>query len=108
MNLKVILYSVVFFSGISALFSLVFYFGDWHRLLVASSFGVLLGLMAAPEIEPKKFKHGWLLQVSAGALAGILFGFFLSLSGVSIAACGIIGGVIGWLAPSWVKHATIP
>ena len=108
MNFKVTLYSVIFFSVISALFSLIFYFGDWQRLLVASSFGLFLGLMAAPEIEPKKFKHGWLLQISSGTIAGIVFGFFLQLSSESISICSIIGGLIGWLAPLWVKHASIP
>jgi uncharacterized membrane protein YeaQ/YmgE (transglycosylase-associated protein family) len=92
------------FSGLS----LIFYFGEWDRFAVVTFFGLFVGILAAPELEPKKFKLGWLLQISAGAMVGALAGLFFNLSIDLVFSCSVIGGFVGWLAPSWVKHVQIP
>ena len=101
------LFALVFgslFGGVS----LIFYFGEWDRLAIVTLLGVLIGTLFAPELEPKKFKKGWLLQIVAGFIAGIIAGIFFGLSGELIFCCAIIGGFLGWIAPSWVKHVQIP
>lgn len=108
MDFKVAIYVSVITAAIFGAVSLIFYFGDWIRLILVVIFGLFVGLMVAPELEPKKFKYGWVLQTSAGIVAGVMAGLFFGLTGEEILDCGIIGGFIGWLAPLWVKHVPIP
>jgi ABC-type xylose transport system permease subunit len=88
--------------------SLIVYFGDWYRLSVVSVFGLFLGFIAAPEIDPKAFKKPWLIQLICGAIAGLLAGFSFSLPATDLVYTTIIGGFIGWSANLWVKHVTLP
>jgi hypothetical protein len=104
MDLRVAIYCGLSFAVIFGLFSCVFYFGDWSRLGFVAAFGLFFGICSAPEMEPKKFKHGWLLQITAGFIAGLLAGVFFNLEIGLIFSFGIIGGFVGWLAPMWVRH----
>lgn len=63
--IKSITLSVLFFTGIFALVSLIFYFGDWERFFAVALMGLFVGLVAAPELEPKAFKMGWLWRLAA-------------------------------------------
>lgn len=83
-----------------ALASLVFDFGDWHRLTIVS----VAGFIGAPEIELKMFKNAWLIQLLGGAAAGALVGFTFASNVEGIIAGALIGGILGWLAPYWIKH----
>jgi uncharacterized membrane protein YeaQ/YmgE (transglycosylase-associated protein family) len=107
-DFKITIYSALIVSAVFSCFSLVFYFGEWDRFAVVTIFGLFIGIIAAPKIEPKKFKHGMLLQISAGVVAGIFAGVFFNLSIDLVASCGVIGGFLGGLAPSWIKHVQIP
>lgn len=104
MDLRITIYCALFFAVIFGLFSFVFYFGDWHRLGFVAAFGLFFGICAAPDIEPKKFKHGWLLQIAAGFIAGLLAGVFFNLEIGLIFSCGIIGGFVGRLTPMWARY----
>jgi uncharacterized membrane protein YeaQ/YmgE (transglycosylase-associated protein family) len=108
MNYKLAIYSALFTTALFGGFSLIFYFGDWGRLAFVAFIGFFVGIMMAPEIEPKEFKFGWLLQISAGMVAGILAGLFFKLNLDIIVCCSILGGFIGWTAPKWIKHIDIP
>lgn len=108
MDFKVTIYVSMITGAIFGAVSFIFNFGDWIRLIVAVIFGLFVGLMAAPELEPKKFKYGWILQISAGIVAGVMASLFFRLTGEEVLSCGFIGGFIGWLAPLWVKHVPIP
>ncbi len=100
-----ILITVILFGGAS----LMFHFGDWQRLGLVIIFAFFVGAAIAPELNPKKFKKGWLLQIVAGAIAGVVLGLFLHLDRVELlACCSVIGGFVGWLAPIWIKHIQIP
>lgn len=110
-KLKVISISVLLFAGFASVLSLIFFFGDWARLLaVAVVGGVFLGLLAAPSIEPKAFKHAWAYELSSGAMVGALIGLIFVGSGESVVVGALIGGgVLGYTAPPyWIKHAPIP
>ncbi len=89
-------------------FTLVFSFGDWRQFGVVVFMGLFVGLVRAPELVPDAFFHGWAVQLFGGAAAGGLGALALSNSIEAIVAGGLIGGLLGWLAPYWVKHVTIP
>lgn len=91
-----------------AVFSLVFHFGDWRRLILVFGIGVFVGLVGAPEIEPKAFKKAWLLQLVSGVLAGVLVSLAFNLSTEATAVAALLGGLLGWSAPFWVKYIPIP
>ncbi len=70
--------------------------------------GVLLGAIAAPEIQPEAFRHPALWQVCFGALGGGVFSLFVWQSREATAAAALLGCVLGYLAPYWVKHINVP
>ncbi|GAB5478820.1 MAG: hypothetical protein Marn2KO_22870 [Marinobacter nauticus] len=109
-KLKVISISVLLFAGFASVLSLIFFFGDWARLLAVAVavVGVFLGLLAAPSIEPKAFKHAWAYELSSGAMVGALIGLIFVGSGEPVVVGALIGGVLGYTAPYWIKHAPIP
>jgi presenilin-like A22 family membrane protease len=108
MNVKITLYSILIATVAFCGISLVFYFGDWSRLIFCALTGLFVGILLAPELEPKKFRNGWLLQISAGAIAGIFIGLFFRQESEFIIYCSILGGFIGWTAPKWIKHFPFP
>jgi hypothetical protein len=95
-------------SIVFASFSLVFYFGDWFRLITVASLGLFIGFLAAPEFEPKLFKKAWLVQLSSGAVAGAIVGLVFQLTSSDTISSAIIGGFIGVTTRFWVKHMPIP
>lgn len=108
MNIKIITFSALFFMAVCSMFSLVFYFGDWQRLAFVALFGLFFGVMFAPEFEPKKFKRAWLLQMSSGAITGLIVGLAVDYGLGLVVCCAAIGAFVGWLAPGWLKHVPIP
>lgn len=107
-KLQVISVSVLCFAGCASVFSLIFYFGDWPRLMSVVVRGVFLGLLAAPSIKPKAFKHAWAYELLSGAMSGALLGMVLAGSGEAVAGGALIGGVLGYMVPCWIKHVPIP
>ena len=106
-QIRVIFFSVLCFAGGLSLVALIFTFGDWFHVVAAAATGALLGVFAAPSIEPKAFKRAWLYEMGAGGLTGALLGLLL---GTSIEAMGIgalLGVVVGYLTPFWIKHVTV-
>lgn len=96
------------FAILFALVSAIFYFGDWYRLMAVSCIGAFVGLVAAPEFEPKAFSRPRLVQSLSGLCAGVLAGSVAGFSIELVLAVSIAGLVVGWLAPIWVKHIQIP
>ncbi len=96
------------FALLLSFFSLIFYFGDWTRLAIVSTFGFFIGFIGALEIEPKAFKHAWLIQTVGGFVAGFTAGLFFQLSGANLLVASIIGTILGWLAPFWLKYVAFP
>jgi uncharacterized membrane protein YjjP (DUF1212 family) len=87
---------------------LLFYFGDWPRIGTTFVLGLFLGLVAAPEFEPKAFKHPIMFQFFGGLFFGMILGIFLKLDTSSIIATAVIGALLGGTASYWVKHAPLP
>ena len=107
-KLQVISISVLCFAGFASVLSLIFYFGDWPRLIAVVVVGIFLGLLAATSIEPKAFKYAWAYELLSGAVSGALIGLIFMGSGEAILVGALIGGVLGYMAPYWIKHAQIP
>ena len=106
--LKISIISSFSFAIFFAIFSVVFYFGDWTRLTVVLFPGFFIGLVAAPEIEPEAFKNPWLLQLLSGLVAGLITGLFFDLNSINLLTTTLAGGLLGWSAPFWVKHIGVP
>lgn len=106
-KLRVIFFSVICCSAIPSVLTLIFTVGDMFSVVAVAATGALIGVFAAPSIEPKAFKRAWLYEMGAGGLTGALLGL---LFGASIEAVGIgmsIGAAVGYLAPFWIKHVTV-
>jgi hypothetical protein len=88
--------------------SLLFYFGDWSRFLLVSLFGFAVGTIAAPEIDASLFKNGWALQIFGGLFGGVSFSLLVTTDMQMVFAVAILGGLIGWLGPFWIKHIQVP
>ena len=95
-------------ASLFGLFSLIFYFGNWSRLAFVSSLGLFIGLVAAPEFEPKAFKSAWVLQLASGLALGLVAGFGLKMDPSNMVASVAIGGFLGFTASFWVKHVPVP
>lgn len=109
--MKAIQISLISSFGFAFLFglpTLLFYFGDWKKILIVTLLGLFIGFIAAPEIEPKAFKSAWLIQLVGGLFAGGIMGTLFLSSPEEISISVICGGFLGWLTPFWVKHVQIP
>ena len=90
-QLKVLCFSGIAFSLVFSGFSLVFYFGDWSRLILVACFGLFIGFLAAPEFAPKAFKKAWVIQLICGAIAGV------GTKGQVLQSCICVDRVCLWL-----------
>ena len=106
--LKVIFFSSLGFAIFASFFSLLFYFGDWQRLGFIFVLGLFLGLIAAPEFEPKVFKHPTSFQLFGGLVFGLILGIFFNVDTSSIIAMSAIGALLGGTASFWLRHAPLP
>ena len=70
--------------------------------------GVFVGLLVAPEFKPKLYKNIALFQIFCGAIAGLLATLAFVPSAESAILGLLSGGLLGWLAPYWLKHMPIP
>jgi len=107
-KLKALFYSVLFFAGGFSIFSIILYFGDWERLAAVALMGGFIGIIAAPELYPEHFDLAWIYQLVAGCFAGAILGYILGGDVEIISISFFVGGVLGFFAPSWIKHVQIP
>ena len=106
--IRISFYSSMSFAIAFSLFSLIFYFGDWNRFAIVFALGIFVGLIAAPEFEPKAFKHAWLFQLLGGTFFGMALGILLQLD---ISTATVVTGIcacLGFTASFWIKHVPIP
>jgi len=107
-ELKVATLCSLITAFVFSIFSIVFYYGDWDRLLVVSLLGFFLGLIAAPELDPKAFKRACLFQLLSGMVSGGVIGWILCPDQICILIAIVAGGLLGWTAPFWLKLIPIP
>ena len=107
-TLKVITISGLSISFIFALCSLIFFFGDWPRLIAVSILGLFVGFIAAPEFEPKAFKEPFLWQAFCGFAVGLTVALYFDLENPFFILSILVGTVLGGTATLWIKHVPIP
>ena len=107
-SLKVASFFAVIFAAMFAVVSAIFYFGEWYRLIAVSCIGAFVGLVAAPEFEPKAFARPRLVQAVSGLFAGVFSGVAVGFALDLVLAAGALGLLVGFLAPIWIKHVQIP
>tara|TARA_B100001540_G_scaffold12936_1_gene11384 strand:- start:6984 stop:7280 length:297 start_codon:yes stop_codon:yes gene_type:complete len=98
----------MFFAGFCSVLSLVFFFGDWARLIWVTSFGIFVGVVAAPELDRKAFKFPTLLQAFSGGVAGCVLAVVLGVTPESTFTLIGLGVMVGASANMWVKYVQIP
>jgi len=70
--------------------------------------GLFIGLIAAPEIEPKVYKNPKLFQFFGGLFFGLVLAIFFELDTSSVILISAIGAVLDVTATYWVKHVSLP
>jgi hypothetical protein len=66
--------------------------------------GILLGAIAAPEIEPRAFRYPALWQVLFAVIGCALVAFVWDAPAEGYLLAIVGGGVLGYAAPMWIKH----
>jgi hypothetical protein len=94
----------VFFSVLFALVGGLSRGYEVHSVLILAVSGLLLGAIAAPEVEPKAFRYPAVWQVCFGVLGGVLFVSANPGGPLEFMAGALIGGLLGFLAPYWLKY----
>ena len=102
--IKVTLYTSLIVASFFSILSLIFYFGDWYRLIYIFVMSLFVGLVLAPEIEPKAFRNPWLFQILGGAIFGIILAIFMGFEMNGIIALAGIFAFLGFTASSWLKY----
>ncbi len=105
---KVIFISVFCCAGLFSAISLVFYFGDWLRLIIVATMGVLTGLLIAPSIDPKAFKYPVVYQLLCGSFIGGALALVFTRDPWALSVGVLSGGLLGFLTPYWIKNFPIP
>ena len=99
-------------AAVSAIFFAIFggltYGYTLSNILLFSALGAILGAIGAPHIEPKAFSHPITWQVCFSILGCLLIAFYLQAGPEGYALATIIGCLLGYAAPTWVKHIQSP
>jgi hypothetical protein len=85
------------FGGLSSGYSL-------RSVALLAVSGALLGLIAAPDLEPAAFPHAKVWQVFFAILGCLLVAFHLKATPFGYVAAVVVGGVLGYFARHWTKH----
>jgi hypothetical protein len=70
--------------------------------------GAILGLIGAPEVEPKAFRYPTLWQILFAVSGSLLLAASLDAPPEGYAVAVVVGVALGYLAPYWIKHIQGP
>ena len=70
--------------------------------------GAFLGVMFAPELEPKYFHYPVIWQMVFAIIGCMLFAYSIDSSFVGYAIAFVFGGFFGYIANFWLKYINIP
>ncbi|KGD96059.1 hypothetical protein JL37_09705 [Achromobacter sp. RTa] len=77
-------------------------------LALLSVAGALFGAIAAPEIEPRAFRRPVLWQIGFAVAGCLLVAALLGADAEGYGLAVALGLILGFFAPSWIKHLTLP
>ena len=72
--------------------------------------GVTVGVLAAPEFE-RKPRVTWVVgawQALAGLFGGVCVALLVAPSAEAMGIGALLGGLVGFLAPAWLRHVQLP
>ena len=84
--------------------------GGWRHgfspntIVVLAASGAMLGGLAAPEFEPKRFRYAALWQIFFGILGCLGFAAGIAAPAEGYALAVLCGVALGYTAPFWLKH----
>ena len=78
------------------------------NVLFLGGAGAIFGMIGAPELEPEAFRYPRAWQILFAVLGCTLFAFSLNAQAEGIAVAVVVGVVLGYSAPYWVKHIDAP
>ena len=86
------------------------YFQLWGmgKVRAYAAIGLMLGLFAAPEFEPKTFRFPVLWQSFCGCACAALFALTLGAESGNVIRAGVAGLVLGMTSKIWLKHIHFP
>lgn len=73
-----------------------------------AAFGATLGSIAAPYIEPKAFRYPITWQVCCSVIGCLLVALYVHAGPEGYALAVIVGVILGYTAPFWIKHIQAP
>jgi hypothetical protein len=103
---------VVFASG--ALGTLFVVFGGFsfgyslRSVVLLGVAGVVLGLIAAPDLEPAAFRFPIVWQMFFSILGSLLVALQLRAQPLGYAIAVFVGAILGYFARYWTKHINVP
>ena len=77
-------------------------------LALLSVAGGFFGAIAAPEIEPRAFRRPALWQIGFSVIGCVLVAALLGANAEGYGLAAMLGILLGFFAPSWIKHLTLP
>lgn len=106
--LRTTLISAAVFCPIFAACGLITNWGEWDKLSAYAIIGLVIGLLAAPELSPKSFDSPVMWQSFWGGVCAMLIALFLDADLRSVALATVVGTVIGMTANLWLKYVPWP
>jgi len=107
-GLKLALVVAVALALVFVIFGGIAHGYTWRNVALLASAGAVIGAIGAPYIEPQAFRHPTLWQMFFSVLGCVLLAVYLSAGADGYALAIVVGIVIGYLAPYWVKHIQVP
>ena len=90
----------IVFGGISFGYSL-------RSVLMLGAAGVLLGLIAAPDIDPPAFRYPIVWQMFFSILGSLLVAAQVGAKPLGYAIAVVVGALVGYFARYWTKHINV-
>ena len=77
-------------------------------VLLGATFGFTLGVVGAPELIPRAFRFPALWQIGWAVMGSVLVAYQLDAPGEGYALAVVLGGLLGWSSPFWIKDVPLP
>jgi hypothetical protein len=91
----------VAFGGFSSGYSL-------RSVMLLAVAGALLGLIAAPDLEPAAFRYPTLWQMFFGIIGSLLVAFHIGAEPKGYFIAVVVGAALGYVARYWTKYIDVP
>jgi hypothetical protein len=77
-------------------------------IIVLGAMGAFFGAISAPELEPKIFRFPTIWQICCSVAGSLLVAFVFKSGAEGYLLAVVLGVFIGYFAPFWIKHVSLP